>query len=150
MIQIFSKVQATFRTLNKFKIHSYECHLDDKTKRAYLIITPTYKHIPIKYFLDELVNDHKLLKKLEFNSLKYVFSTYGIIKSQAKNNFFTIVEILISDEKILVQNLSSLTREIWDKGIFEAKYVLLDKKSLKQASEYFATIHHNIIDTNKI
>ena len=145
MIKILDKVNL--RLLNKFRVDNYECHLDEDTKRVYLIITPVYKYIPIRIFLDDLINDNKKLTKLEFKSLQYVCSIYGVINSQAKNNFYTLTEILITDNMIRIQNLSSLDFEIWDKSYFEKNYCLLDKKSLKQVAEFFSTIHINVIET---
>ena len=146
MKRLFNFFSNDINIYGKFKVNNYECHIEDDTKRVFVLLS--YKGIsnPHKIYLEDLINNDQMLLKLEFQSLKYVLSIFGVISSQAKNNFFEITELLYFDGLVRVQHLETLETQIWDINHFNQHFIFLDKQSIKTASEFFSNHQPCVID----
>lgn len=123
-----------------FKIHPLEIKFDKDTNGPFVFITPIYKFKPHKYFIEDLIDNEIILKQLEDKSIKYIFYAYGMLRATEKNNFYILEEFLFLNKLIKVKNMQTLKYEEWDKNNFEQYYNLLDKSSLKKATEFFHSI----------
>ena len=147
MIKIF---KASIKLIREYiidmhpslRLQSLELFKDLNSNKPYVTVSPLGKYRPHNVFLEELINDHKTLKKLEFDSLRYVFYAYGVLKASEKNNLFSLVELLPYQIAIKVKNIQTLTIEEWDKNKFNIDYMMLDKNSLKLASSFFSAFNH--------
>jgi hypothetical protein len=133
------------------RLQSLELFKDPSSNKPFLIISPLGKYRPHNVFLEDLINNHKILKKLEFDSLRYVFYAYGVLKASEKNNLFSLVELLPYQIAIKVKNIQTLTIEEWDKNKFNIDFAMLDKSSLKLASSFFSSFNnHNNAHSQEI
>ncbi len=145
MIELIKFVSSQFRARNSspissyknLKVHPFEVKFDKHTNEPYVIITPATKYKSHKCFLEDLIDDDFLLSKLEEKSYRYVFYAYGMLRATEKNNIYVLQEKLLLNKQIKVKNLKTFEFEEWNRNDFENKYMLLDKKSLKSASEFF-------------
>lgn len=127
----------------ELKIHPLKIQFDELTHEPYVMITPISKFKLYKYPIEDLIENESVLDKLEKTSYRYIFYAYGMLKASEKNDFYTLEEILLLNKEILVKNVGSSSSETWNKEQFENSFILLDKKSLKQATEFFLSLKAN-------
>lgn len=135
--KIRNRSSSRIRDYKGLKVHPFEVKFDKHTNEPYVSITPTTKFKSHKCFLEDLIEDDILLGKLEEKSYRYVFYAYGMLRATEKNNIYILQELMLLNRQIKVKNLKTFEFEDWSKDNFESKYMLLDKKSLKLASEFF-------------
>lgn len=137
------QIKKPIASHKSLKVHPFEVKFDKKTNQPYINITPISKFKAHKYFLEDLIEDNVLLNKLEFESVKYIFYSYGILRATEKNNLYCLEEILLLNNEIKVKNLTTFDYEYWNKQKFDTNFMLLDKKSLKLSCEFFSNIKPN-------
>lgn len=154
MTKLFSIIfrlvkKYTFAMYPTLRLQTLELFKDQDSDKPYVIISPLSKYRPHNVFLEELIENKNLLRKLDFDSLCYIFYAYGILKASEKNNLYSLVELLPSQTSIKVKNIKTLTIEEWDKNKFNIDYVMLDKNSLKLASCFFSSFNNQDISHNQ-
>ncbi|MBP9741763.1 MAG: hypothetical protein KBD37_00225 [Burkholderiales bacterium] len=125
-------------TCPKLRLQSMEVFKDEKSERPYVFVSPIGKYQPHKIFLEDLLDQDKLLKKLDFPSVCYVFHAYGVLRASENNDIYCLTEIMPFNNVIKVKNNKTFLIEEWDKDKFDIDYMFLDKKSLRIATEFFS------------
>lgn len=154
MAKIFNGIfrlikKYTFAMSPTLRLQSLELFKGHDSDKPYVIVSPLSKYRPHNVFLEELIDNENLLRKLDFDSLCYVFYAYGILKASEKNNLYSLVELLPYQTAIKVKNVKTLSIEEWDKNKFNIDYVMLDKNSLKLASCFFSSFNNQNISHNQ-
>lgn len=153
MTKIIRFIGLLLRTISlpssaKFKLEPMEVLKDEVSNEPYVILTVIGRYRPHKISLEDLLEQPTILKKLDFDSLCYVFHSYGIIRASNNNNAYSLIEIQPFNQTILVKNLQTISKEIWTIGYFEKNYFLLDKQSLYYCTQFFSTIKKSNIQDN--
>lgn len=154
---IFLKKLST-KTYPELRLQSMEVFKDEASERPYVFLSPIGKYQPHKIFLEDLLDQEKLLKKLDFSSVCYVFHAYGVLRASENNDIYCLTEVMPFNNIIKIKNNKTFVVEEWNKDKFDSDYMFLDKKSLRIATEFFNNIgkikptipgsHNNNSDTS--